>query len=130
MIEREKHANQMLWKMLRLPLALYDGCVAGDAGGDGGLDGVGGRVTGVIGNVGCCGGVTGGVCRSLGGRILGVAGGGMGSECGFPCVNHRQVAARPSARCFNGLARPLVFRVHFLKVRERVLGAVCGPDRQ
>jgi hypothetical protein len=45
-------------------------------------------VTGVIGYVGCCSGVTGGACSSLGGSIIGSACGGVGSECGFARVNH------------------------------------------
>ena len=120
----------MIRKTSRLPLALQDCGVAGDGGGDGGLDRVGSRMTGVIGYVGCCGGVTGGACGRLSRSMIGGPSGGVGSECGLARVNHRQVTSRPSACSFDGLARPLVFRVHFLKVRERVLGAVSGPDRQ
>jgi hypothetical protein len=79
----------VLWKALNLPITLHGGGVPGDFGGGGGLDSIGGRVTGVTGYVGCRGGVTSSACGSLGSSIIGLACGGMGSKGSFAGGNHR-----------------------------------------
>jgi hypothetical protein len=70
--------------------------------------------------------------------IVGISGdcgdsGGLdsaGSKCGFACLALHQLATRPSAPCFEGFARSVVFRVLFLEIREQVLRAIGGPERQ
>jgi len=112
-----------------LPLPFRDRGIAGDFGG-GGFDRVSGCVPGVISNVSCCGGMTGGACGSPGSNRIGVASGSMGSEGGSARVRHRQIATRPRTRGLNRLARSVVSRARLLEVREHVLSAVCRPDRQ
>ena len=104
--------------------------VGGDRGGGGGLDRVVGGVTGVTGHVGGCGGVTRGTGGGAGRIFIGVAGGGMGGDRGSARLAACYLTTRPIVRCFNGFARPFVFRVILLEAWEHVLGAVGGPKRQ
>jgi len=60
-------------------------------------------------------GVSGGTSDSTGRAFIGSAGGGVGGNCGGPRSAGRYLTAHPSTRCFNGLARPVVLRVHLLK---------------
>jgi hypothetical protein len=85
---------------------------------------------GVIGYVSRCSSVAGRACSRPGGSIGCRACGGVGRECGFARFHHCQIAALPSAPGFDGMARPLVLRVHFLEVREHVPGAIAGPGNQ
>ena len=55
----------MLWKASVLPITFRGSDIAGiggERGGGSSLDSVGGGVTGVVGDVGGCGSVTGGAC--------------------------------------------------------------------
>ena len=79
----------MLRKAPVLPISFRVSGVAGDFRGGGGFDSVGGRVTGVVSYVGRCGGVAGGACGSLGCFVIGVAGGGVGSQGRRARVGHR-----------------------------------------
>lgn len=87
-------------------------------------------MTGVTGHVGGSSGVTGrtggGPCRT----IIGVAGGGVGSNCGGACFATRYLTTHPSTRCFNGFAWPVVLRVLFLEEWKHMLGAIGGPERK
>jgi hypothetical protein len=83
----------------------------------GGLDGIAGCVSGMIGYMGCCGGVTGSACGGFSSSIPGRTGSGVRGERSFAGIRHRQVASRPSARCCDGFSWPVVFWMYFLEVR-------------
>ena len=104
--------------------------VGGDCGVGGGGYGVGGSVRGVTGNVGGCGGVTGVAGGSAGRSLIGVAGGGVGGECGGARLAHRNLTTHPGTSCFDSIPRSVVFRVLLLEVWEYVLGAASGPEHQ
>ena len=95
-----------------------------------GGDSVGGGVPGMTGHVGGAGGVTRGTGDGAGRNVIGVAGRSVGgNRCGARLAA-LYLTPRPSARCFDGLARPVVFRVLLLEVPKHVLGAVGSPERQ
>jgi hypothetical protein len=54
------------------------------------------------------GGVTRGTGCCAGGRVLGIAGGGVGGKRGRAGGGHRDVASHPRARRFDGSARTVV----------------------
>jgi hypothetical protein len=87
-------------------------------------------VPGVTGHVGGAGGVTGGTGDGLGRTFIGIAGGGVGGNCGGACRATRYLATCPSTPCFNGFARSVVLRVLLLKEWQHMLGAVGGPERK
>jgi hypothetical protein len=133
LVEYGVHILDRFWKASALPITFRGGSssgVGGDRGGGGGLDSVGGGVTGVTGHVSGCGGVTGSPGGSSCRSVIGVAGGGVGGKCGGARLAHRYLATRPGPPCFDGFARPVVFRVVLLEVWEHVLGAVGGPEHQ
>jgi hypothetical protein len=80
--------------------------------------------------VGGCGGVTGGAGGGAGRRLIGVAGGGVGGNCGGARLAHRNLTTHPGTPCFEGIPRSVVFRVLLLEVWEYVLGAFSGPEHQ
>jgi len=84
----------------------------------------------MTGDMGGCGGVTGGTGGRSGRSVIGVAGGGVGGECGGARLAHRYLATHPGTPGFDGFARPVVSRVLRLEVRQHMLGAVGGPERQ
>lgn len=92
--------------------------------------GVGGRVTGVTGNVGSRGSVTGGASRGAGRGVIKVACGGVGGKCGGTDSAKRHLAARPGTPRLDGFARSVVLRILFLEEGEHVFGAVGGPKHQ
>ena len=96
----------------------------------GGSDRVGGGVPGVTGHVGSSGGVTGGAGNGSGSCVNRFSGGGMGGHGGGARLAACDLATNPGPRCFDRLARPVVFRVLLLEEGQHVLGAVGGPERQ
>jgi len=99
----------MLRKVTDLPIALLGGSSVG-VGGDGGvgdsLDPVGRSMTGVVGNLDGCSGVTG----STGRRIIGIAGAGVSGGCGFSDLGN----------CHYGSSRRIETRSRFSKELETV----------
>ena len=87
-------------------------------------------MTGVTGNVGSCGGVTGGTGCSTGRRVIGIAGGGVRGKCGCACFATRDFITRPGTSCFDSFPRPIVLWVPCLEAWEYMLGAVSGPGHQ
>jgi hypothetical protein len=74
--------------------------------------------------------VTGGTGDSTGRNVIGGAGGGVGGNGGGARSAACYFTKHPSARCFNGLARSVVVRVHPLKEWKHMFGAVGGPERK
>jgi hypothetical protein len=72
-------------------------------------------------------GGTGGGSRSA---FIRVASGGVCGDRGGARLTYAYLAARPCSRCLDGFARSVIARVLRLEVREHVLGAVGGPERQ
>ncbi len=89
-----------------------------------------GGVTGVAGHVRGSSRVTGGAGGGAGRTFIGGAGGGVGGNCRVARLAALDLTTRPCARGFDGFARPVVFRVLLLEVREHMLGADGGPERQ
>lgn len=83
-------------------------------------------MTGVAGNVGCCGNVTSGTGGGAGRSLIG----GTGGERGSARLAHRYLITHPGAPCFDSFPRPVVFRVLLLEVWEYMLSAVSGPEHQ
>ena len=122
----------MLRKATVLPITFLRGCsgrVRGN-GGDRGVDRVGGGVTSVLGDVSCCGGMTSGACSCSGRCVIDVAGGSVGGHCGGARFTARYLTTRPSAPCVDSCSRSAVIRVVLFEIREHVIGAVGGPERQ
>jgi len=94
-----------------------------------GLDGVAGRVTGVVRNVGGRGGVTGGAGSGTGYSIGYVSGGGMGGERGRSGVGRRHFAPGPGAGRLDGLPWSVVARQPSLEVGQDTLGTFGRPYR-
>jgi hypothetical protein len=87
----------------------------------------------------------GGGSGRVGGDLCGVGGGGysvvgsvrgvsgdVGGKCGGARLTHRYLITHPGTPCLESIARPAVFRVLLLEVREYMLGeymlgAVSGP---
>ena len=127
----ERHWPEVPREALALPVAFLGG--SGGVHRVGGLcspDGVGGGVRSVGGDVGCRGGVSRGASGGLGLGSIGLAGGGVGGERGGACLAHLHPSARPGTPRLDGPPRPGVSRALLLEVREHVLGAVGGPERQ
>ena len=129
----KRYRVKVLRKASALPITFRGGSSSGGGGkcgGSGGVDRVGGGVTGVTGHVGSGRGVTGGTGGGAGRTFIGGAGGGVGGNCGGARLPARDLTPRPGAPCFEGFARPVVFRVLLLEAREHVLRAVGGPEHQ
>ena len=123
----------MFRQALVLPIAFSGSCILGVVGAGGvcgGLDCVCGGVAGVTGHVGGSGGLASGTGGSSGRTFIRVAGGGVGGDSGGSRHTHPYLATRPCSRCLDGYPRSVVIRVLLLEVREHVLGAVGGPERQ
>jgi hypothetical protein len=97
-------------------------------GGNGG--GIISGMDGVAGNVGGPSGVPGSAGNRAGGPFFAIAGGGVCGKRGGTGRSHWYFAARPRARRSYGQPGPLVFRILLLEMRQNVLRAVGGPNRQ
>jgi hypothetical protein len=124
---------EVLRKVSVLPITFLGGGGGGGGGGDGGVgdggDSVGGGVAGVTGHVGGCGGMTGGTGGGTGCSVIGVAGGGVGGNCGGARLAARYLTTHPGTPCFDGFPRSVVVWVLLLEVWEYMLGAVSRPER-
>jgi hypothetical protein len=123
----------VLRKASELPFTFLGGGGGGGGGYGrvgGGGDSVRGGVTGVTGHVGGSSGVTGGAGGGASRTFIRVASGGVGGDCGGARLTHPYLAPRPCSRCLDSFPRSVVARVLLLEMREYVLGAVGGPERQ
>src|SRR5437879_1457501 len=96
----------------------------------GGFGSVSSSMAGVTCHVGCSGSMTSCSGGRSGRNVLGIAGGGVGGNCGGARRPARDLSTQPSARCFNGSARPVVLRMLLLEERKHMLSAVGGPERK
>src|SRR5215208_1081091 len=84
----------------------------------------------MTGHVRGSGSLTSGPRCSAGRTFIRAAGGGVGSDPGGAGLAHSYLSSCPGACRLDSFPRSLVLRVLLLIVREHVLGAVGGSQRQ
>jgi hypothetical protein len=122
----KRYYPKVLWKASGLPFAFLGGGYVRVGGGDSVRSGV----TGVTDHVGCSSGVTSGTGGGTGRTFICIASGGVGGDCGGTCLAHPYFAPRPCSRRLDSFPRAVIARILLLEMREYVLGAVGGPERQ
>jgi len=72
----------------------------------------------------------GGACGRDRGGTLGLPRGGVRGEGELSGLDHSKIACSPSTTGLNRLAWSLITRMYVLEVRQHMLRAVSGPQRQ
>ena len=120
----------MLGDVPMLPLSFPNwGFVAAVGGGDG-LACVGRGGLRMSGHMGRRGSMPGGASGRDRGGTLSLPRGGMRGEGELPGLDHCKLTCCPGASGLNRLARSVITRMLVLEVRQHMLRAVSGPQRQ